>query len=271
MESSLQKERQFYDVRWQTSDIGPKELRRVDSTLAAIPQDCRTVLDVGCGDGLVSHRITTDLHKSVVAVDLSLTALRRVNGSRCCASAHQLPFPDRTFDLVMMTEILEHIPEELYQSVLQELARASARYVLITVPNSENLHENTARCAKCGSRFHLWGHLRSYTPEKLKFMLPGFEAVTLRAFGDSYPAYHPGLLWIKQRVAGEWCWEAGRTSCFECGSTAAPVPRLPFVSRVCDSINYRTWGKRHLIESWLLALYRRSGTDNSTPDAQVRR
>jgi len=48
-----------------------------------------------------------------------------------------LPFGDRTFDSVMIFEVLEHVPD--VQAVLREAFRVARKNVLITVPNSEDI------------------------------------------------------------------------------------------------------------------------------------
>jgi hypothetical protein len=165
-----------------------------------------------------------------------------------------LPFPDRAFDLVLATEILEHIPGELYSEVLNELERVADKYLLVTVPNSENLNENSAVCPSCGSRFHIWGHMRSYTPSSLGDLFPAFKAGRIIAFGESVGCYNTLLLWLRQSVAGRWQWE-NRTICHVCQAVTPPTARWPFLARVCDFLNYRFWAPFFKRRSWLLGLY----------------
>ena len=46
---------------------------------------------------------------------------------------HCLPFPDDSFPLVTCLEVLEHLPDST--AGLQELARVSSEYVLLSVPH----------------------------------------------------------------------------------------------------------------------------------------
>lgn len=94
------------------------------------------VLDLGCGEG--RHAITAYLNEAVrvVGLDLSLedlgTASSRYGEFRnaedparsvgfVCASGLKLPFADGSFDRVICSEVLEHIPD--YRSVLEEIRR----------------------------------------------------------------------------------------------------------------------------------------------------
>ena len=94
------------------------------------------VLDLGCGEG--RHAITAYLQQQVdvVALDLSVSDLETartrfdefrnpVDNARSVtflrASGLHLPFADGTFDKIICSEVLEHIPD--YQSVLSETRR----------------------------------------------------------------------------------------------------------------------------------------------------
>lgn len=99
----------------------------------------RRVLDAGCGEGFALRAVLVsqgDLE--VVGLDASPPALkvaRRLNpGSRFAAGdLLRLPFPDRSFDLVVCMEVLEHLDDPRHG--LAELCRVSARYLLLSVPN----------------------------------------------------------------------------------------------------------------------------------------
>ena len=94
------------------------------------------LLDLGCGEG--RHVIAAYLEKNIqaVGVDLGFNDLKTTANkfSEFCqsenadksfglsvANALSLPFEDNTFDVIICSEVLEHIPD--YESVLTEIER----------------------------------------------------------------------------------------------------------------------------------------------------
>lgn len=71
------------------------------------------VLDVGCGAGNMAHHLAR--YGQVVGVDLHPKPLEvaRQRGLEVQeGSADDLPFDDRTFDLVTLLDVVEHVPNE---------------------------------------------------------------------------------------------------------------------------------------------------------------
>jgi 2-polyprenyl-3-methyl-5-hydroxy-6-metoxy-1,4-benzoquinol methylase len=96
------------------------------------------VLDAGCGEGYVyrgvrARGVTTrwqgvDLSEGAVAY----AAARGPEATWCTADLRDIPVPDRHADLVLCSQVLEHIPSP--DVVRDELTRVSARWLLISVP-----------------------------------------------------------------------------------------------------------------------------------------
>ncbi len=99
----------------------------------------RTILDVGCGEGFVAAFLKRCLPEAeITGVDLSDAALayaRQHFGELATfqqADIYRLPFPDRSFDTVVCSEVLEHLDDP--DRAVGELKRVARRYVVITVP-----------------------------------------------------------------------------------------------------------------------------------------
>ena len=98
------------------------------------------VLDVGCGEGVLTERWAERLGCGrVVGIDLEDPKLaaewdrrRRANLEFRAAPAEELPFAENEFDLAAAIEVLEHVPDP--DQTLAEMARVARRHLLVSVP-----------------------------------------------------------------------------------------------------------------------------------------
>lgn len=101
-----------------------------------------------------------------------------------------IPFNDEAFDAVVMSEVLEHLSDEVLEQTLLEVKRVLKKggRFLITVPYDEVLSDNVSICPNCESVFHRWGHVQSFTKESLQVLLEkaGFviKKNEIRSFPD---------------------------------------------------------------------------------------
>jgi ubiquinone/menaquinone biosynthesis C-methylase UbiE len=98
-----------------------------------------SILDVGCGEGIVTERLAARTGARTLGVDRGDERLAREWAARSSqlvsfrpASAYDLPFADRSFDCVCALEVLEHL--ERPNDALAELARVSGRALVLSVP-----------------------------------------------------------------------------------------------------------------------------------------
>ena len=116
-----------------------------DATAAAVAEARpRRVLEVGAGWGELAARIRDETGAHVVATDLSLR-MATLAASRdlpvVLADAAWLPFPDRTFDVVVANAMLYHLPD--LDAGVRELARlvADDGRLIATTFGHEHLRE----------------------------------------------------------------------------------------------------------------------------------
>lgn len=127
--------------------------------VGSIGNDLR-ILDVGCGDGVISEPLVKAGHY-VTAVDLP-TVATAANKSKVSAliagDAETLAFPDVTFDLVIASEVLEHLwaPENFVSEAYRTL-KPHGSLIIETPEGLAGLNYDS--------------HMNYYTVEKLEKML----------------------------------------------------------------------------------------------------
>lgn len=107
------------------------------------------VLDLGCGDGRLTNQLTK-IFLEGVALDFSENMLKvakkraedsgRAKLGYICASAQKLPFKDNSFDVVVSSELIEHVPGP--EKVILEINRVldSKGHLYLTTPNPYAIH-----------------------------------------------------------------------------------------------------------------------------------
>ncbi|MBI5849148.1 MAG: class I SAM-dependent methyltransferase [Nitrospirae bacterium] len=106
----------------------------------------QTVLDAGCGEGILSN-LMAQRGATVTGVDISSpnTEAAKAISRRmlienyptfCVADAESLPFPDKSFDVVVSSHVLEHLPD--FQRGLREIKRVMRRKAIISLPTCLN-------------------------------------------------------------------------------------------------------------------------------------
>ena len=150
--------------------------QRLDAFVRLLPQGRKNVLDAGCGEGQLIERMKRASPDSrYVGVDVTEVALVKAHKRCPFASFHKaditsLPFKDGTFDVIVCTEVIEHVPE--YRDVLLELARVlkPGGLLLISFPN-ETLW-TIARLLLGRRPIKVPDHVNSFTPRRMRKVMP---------------------------------------------------------------------------------------------------
>ena len=90
------------------------------------------VLDAGASDGLFLNEIGA---VKGVGVNFLEACAHKIAGDHqlaCVADVERLPFPDKSFDVVICCETLEHVPNPV--GALNELARVCRGRLFVTIP-----------------------------------------------------------------------------------------------------------------------------------------
>jgi SAM-dependent methyltransferase len=132
-----------YDKYGSSNPVVRRLMGRFESTLDELftEADPQSLLDVGCGEAVLTHQWAERLGdgRRVVGIDLDDPALQAEWAKRTAPNlayrvmkAENLPFADGEFDLASAIEVLEHVPDP--EHTVAEMARVAQRWLLVSVP-----------------------------------------------------------------------------------------------------------------------------------------
>jgi len=222
-ENGASRAREYSDRYWEAYGgmLLEREVERASIIASLVPEDSNSVLEVGCGDGLIINMVT-GTGRETMGLDLSESGIKGVRGPATLGSVSELPFEDASWDAVIASEVIEHIPEEDYRRSLREIGRVSRSCIIVSVPNNENFERNMTKCPRCGTKFHAYYHVRSYCHQDLDGLFTGFKLS--RCFdGGAHARTESSIeLFFKHKVLDRWI-PFGSTVCPFCGYSGHEV------------------------------------------------
>jgi 2-polyprenyl-3-methyl-5-hydroxy-6-metoxy-1,4-benzoquinol methylase len=132
--------------------------------------DPQSLLDVGCGEGVLTHRWAQRLApRRIVGIDLEDPAIQAEWATREAPNleyrvmkAERLPFADGEFDVATAIEVLEHVPDP--EHTVAEMARVASRHLIVSVPREPVWRAvNMARGAYLKDLGNTPGHLNHWS------------------------------------------------------------------------------------------------------------
>jgi len=136
-----------------------------------------SILDVGCGEGVLTSEWAERLEGRIVGIDLPDPKLeaewqkrQRPNLEYRAEEATSLSFAEDEFDMATAIEVLEHVPEP--EATVAEMARVAKRWVLVSVPREPIWRmTNMARGAYWKSLGNTPGHVNHWSKVSFVSML----------------------------------------------------------------------------------------------------
>ena len=128
-----------------------------------------SILDVGCGEGILTEQWADRVAGRVVGFDLEDPKLEaewrhraRPNLEFKAGDAHHMEYRTGEFEIATAMEVLEHVPDP--EGVLAEMARVASRWLLVSVPREPLWRAlNIARGAYLKDLGNTPGHLNHWS------------------------------------------------------------------------------------------------------------
>jgi SAM-dependent methyltransferase len=180
-----------FDKYGSSNPLVRRLMERFERTAVELLEPTRpgSVLDVGCGEGVLVERWARRLPAArLVGVDLEEPSIQQGWSEHVAPNLEYrvvegpgLPFADDEFELASAMEVLEHLPDP--EQMLAEMSRCASRYLLVSVPREPMWRMlNMARGAYWSSLGNTPGHLNHWSARSLRALLSGYgEVVEVRS------------------------------------------------------------------------------------------
>ena len=146
--------------------------------LCANPEHAN-ILEIGCGDGAILERMAhLGFGSRFTGLEISPSAVRKVQEKKIpnCEvrmfDGYDLPFPEKRFDLAILSHVLEHV--EYPRQLIHDAARV-AKTVFVEVPLEDNWRMSHDFV------FDRVGHINFYNPRTIRSLIQSCGMTVLDA------------------------------------------------------------------------------------------
>ena len=186
--------------------------RRVrEYIFSQIESDSGRVLDVGCGRAWVAQHLCPKNYE-VVSMDISLEntsgALKTYpfeNHAAVVADVFSLPFNENTFDVIIASEIIEHVvdPQAFVANLIRVLKPGGQ--LIVTTPYKEKIKYSL--CVHCNKLTPLHAHIHSFDEKILTSLYSGddIQSCEYITFANKIPIHL--RMHVLLRFLSFWCWK----------------------------------------------------------------
>ena len=220
-----------------------------------IPKDVNSIIDIGCGNGLITNKLGTEF--DITGVDRSSKALELVTTTKIQASCDNIPVENNSYDLVLSSELLEHLDDQTFTKTISEINRISNKYILVSVPFEESLNKGMIQCPSCNLVFHRCYHMRDFSLSTFAENFPNYEQIESMTFGLKVRVYNKTIAKVKQKLTSPVNWiplywtknEDRSAMCPSCENKFNYTFKFNFISFTLDCLNVLITKKKpfHLV------------------------
>jgi ubiquinone/menaquinone biosynthesis C-methylase UbiE len=118
----------------------------IDPMCWVLDKSAESILDVGCGQGLPMEMIKMRMKvKRSVGVDLFKPYIdqckkKKIHDEYLLSDVRRLPFKNKSFDVVMALQVLEHQPKKDAWKLLEKMEKIAKKQVIVAMPIGEMYH-----------------------------------------------------------------------------------------------------------------------------------
>lgn len=166
-----------------------ERLRSRENLIAAVPKKTKLILDIGCGGAWVAAHFTQK-NINVISLDVSernpMQALKNnpnPHHAAVVSDSLHLPFQDASIDVIIASEVLEHLPEPaLFVQQWLRVLKPGGTLLMITPYNEKRVFHT---CIHCHELTPANAHLHTINEKNIRDYLPAkFSSLSTKAFSN---------------------------------------------------------------------------------------
>ena len=173
------------------------------------------MLEIGARHGFVTSRLV-DYFEEVTALDLQTPSFRLDRVNPIAGDVQKLALPDNSFDCVVCTEVLEHVPD--VARAAQEIRRVCRHEVLIGVPYRQDTRVGRTTCSHCGRINPPFGHVNTFDEKALLRLFAGMTLVSRQTVGSNRERTNALAAWLTDLAGNPYGYYTQEEPCIHCGA-----------------------------------------------------
>lgn len=158
-----------------------------------------SLVDVGGAEGYKGAAIRCFFDTIVKSCDLSSEACKRAeeiyNLDTEVTDVRELPFESNSYDVVLCSEVLEHVPD--FHAAMDQLIRVAKKAVVITLPHESRRHVrkhlDEPHTHLCNYRLSACDYLESRGMRVIRKRMNNHFVKVLGVIAEAMPRHHEGL------------------------------------------------------------------------------
>ena len=202
-----------------------KERERITDLMRLMPRGRRSVLEIGARDGYFT-KLLLGCFDQVTALDLIKPDISHPDIIPVQGDVADLQFADQSFDVVVCTEVLEHIPPAHLEAAGSEIQRVARFELVVGVPYRQDIRIGRTRCPNCGRRNPPWGHFNSFDRARLGGLMDRCRVREQKFIGSETERTNALSAWLIDAAGNPWGAYGPGERCAYCGTPLATPPQV---------------------------------------------
>jgi SAM-dependent methyltransferase len=240
---------------------------RTAQVLSMLPANMSSILEIGARYGVMTRKLAQRF-PAVTALDLCKPPFEIEHVSTVAGNVEALQFDPNTFDCVICTEVLEHVPG--VAAAASEIARVSHQYVLVSVPYKQDTRVGRTTCVHCGKVNPPYGHINTFDENRLASLFPDMRSISVEYVGENTERTNALSVWFQDLARNPYGAYHQEEPCIFCGGKLVAAEDLSFFERAACRVGTRLYdlqaGFNKPLPTWIFLLLQKGQKANDKSD-----